>query len=261
VVPDSGPNPGDLAGLTFSAGTDSGGPCKVVQGSANLTIRWSSCIAYSGGRKVKVAAQTSDLATGLTNNGNYGWVCLTGANGQPAVVGNSGTETANQPGFSASSPTLCLAQIRRGATTLSAIYDTRTFTTTTKQVVNVVTTATTPGEIVTGNGTTTGQFLISTTAGGQAKVRGVVVATAGGTAANTMNAVIAIAGPVFIKATAGTVNDFIRTAGTAGYALTNATILAVGYDNLGINQTSFSTTCTNNTDTCRTSLLTNLQLR
>lgn len=261
VVTDSGPNPGDLAAQTFAAGTDSGGPCKVVQGSANLTIRWSSCIAYSGGRKVKVNAQTSDLATGLTVSGNFAWVCLTGANGQPAVVGNSATETANQPTFSAAAPTLCLAQVRRGATTIDRIFDTRTFTTTTKQIVNIVTTATTPGHVVTGNGTTTGQYLISTTAGTQNKIRGVVVATAGGTTANTMNAVIATAGPAFVKATAATVNDFVETSTTAGYARTTAATTNTTYGYIGMSIATVVNTCTNNTDTCRSSILTNVQLR
>jgi hypothetical protein len=260
VVPDSGATPGDLAGVTFSAGTDSGGPCKVVQGSANNTLRWSGCVAYSGGRRVVIPAQLSDQATGISS-GNYGWVCLTGTNSQPSIYGNTTeSNTAPQPTFSATAPVLCLAQVKAGATTVSAIYDTRTFTTTTKQLVNVVTTATTPGMLVTGNGTTTGQYLITTAAGAQARVRGVVVATGGGTTANTMDAIIATAGPAFIKGTAGTVNDFVQTSTTAGYARTAATATTGGYDMLGISIGTFSATCTNNTDTCRTSLLVDLKL-
>ena len=97
--------------------------------------------------------------------------------------------------------------------------------------------------------------------GAQTRVRGVVVATSGGITANTMNVILATAGPAFMKATAGTVNDFVQTSTTVGYARTAITVTSGGYDLLGLSIGTFNATCTNNTDTCRTSLLTDLRLR
>ncbi|HEX7259983.1 MAG TPA: hypothetical protein VF272_03560, partial [Candidatus Saccharimonadia bacterium] len=264
VVPDSGPTPGNWVGINATIANN--GPCKVYVGSVNsgssASIRWTSCTAFSGGRKVIVPAQTSDVAI-TTTNGNFVHVCLTGTDGQPAIS-TSGTENANLPAFSAAAPILCLADVRTSATAINAIYDTRTFTTTTKEIVNNTSATPGVGMLVIQSGTA-GQVNTSSTTAGSAKLRGVIVAaTSGAQTANTMNAIIATAGPNYAKATAATVGAYVQNGATAGYANTAANAPAPlngAYASLGLALSGFSTTCGVLADTCRTSIAVNLNPR
>jgi len=136
VVPDSGTSDqGDLPALV-TAGTS--GPCKVAWASAT-TVNITACTAYSGGRKVAIAAVTGLAMPAMAAN-TFVHICLTGASSVPAVsaVSAANVETTNLPTFSATAPILCLADIKDSATTANTIghiYDTRTFTTSQKEFV------------------------------------------------------------------------------------------------------------------------------
>jgi hypothetical protein len=268
VVPDSGATaPGDLV----SIGTVGNGPCKVYMGSTTNTIRWSGCTAFSGGRKIIVAAQGSDFSTNMTATANaFQYLCLNGTNNAPQLITSTSTTDNNpaiMPAFSVASPVLCLATILKTAagTAIQRIYDTRTFTTTTKQAVNIVTTAPAYGWLVT-NTTTAGQYTPTNAAAG-GRMTGVVVATAAGTTANSINAIIAVNGPAYIKATnaSGTnlVGDTIQTIAQAGLASLVTTFSATtAYANAGIAQSNYQAgACAANSDNCRGSVFTNLMFR
>jgi fibronectin-binding autotransporter adhesin len=252
VVPDSGTNAGDLAGIV---GTGSG-PCRVYMGNATNKISWTGCVAYSGGRRVVVAAG-SNIATSANTANNWSHLCLNGTSNQPSLSAVNASETSTLPTWSATAPILCLADIKNnsGGTAIGFIFDTRTYTTTTKQIVNVVTTAPALGMMVKNAGTI-GQYTPTTAAGNQ--IQGVVVASANTTTANTMNAIIATGGPVSVKVlTTGTVNQYVIASGTAGYTTTSATINGTAYANAGLAITTNSTTCSANNDDCRGSVLLN----
>jgi hypothetical protein len=260
VVPDSGPDPGNWVGTNATIANN--GPCKVYFGSAVKTIRWTGCTAYSGGRKVIVAAQASDV-TLTTSASSWAHVCLTGANGQPQASA-FGTENANLPTFSTTAPVLCLADIATGTGQgqITGIYDTRTFTTSRKEIVN--NTTATPGlGMIAVQSATAGQVNTAAATNGVAFVRGVIVAATSGTqTANAMNTIIATDGPAYVKATAGSVQQFVTTGnGRAGLALTTATLPTLGFANLGMALSAFSNTCATLTDNCRGSLAVNLNLR
>jgi hypothetical protein len=112
---------------------------------------------------------------------------------------------------------------------------------------------------------TAGQVSTSGTTAGAAKLRGVIVAaTSGAQTAGVMNTIIVTAGPAYVKATAGTANDYVQNGATAGYANTAANAPAPlngAYGSLGLALSAFSSTCTVSTDTCRTSLAVNINLR
>jgi hypothetical protein len=260
VVPDSGTTPGDWIGIN---GTNpSTGPCKVYMGSTTATVRWTGCTAYSGGRKVVITAQAANQSPTLTN-GNTVHLCLTGTNNQPAFSA-SGTENANLPTFSAAAPIVCLADLKTSGTAITGIYDTRTFTTTTKEIVNNTTATPALGMIVL-QSATAGQVNTAGTTAGTGSLRGIVVAaTAGTQTANALNMIIATAGPAYAKSTAGTVAQDVETgSATAGYAITTGTVPApvAGYGSLGIALSAFSNTCAANADSCRGSLALNLAIR
>jgi hypothetical protein len=135
VVPDSGANPGDIFSVTAAIN----GPCKVAVGTNTTTVSWTGCTAFSGGRKVIVAAGTATTTNTVANNFQH--LCLTGANSQPALS-TTGAETANLATVSfpsVTAPILCLADIKfTGANnTITQIYDTRTYTTTEKTTVSL----------------------------------------------------------------------------------------------------------------------------
>ncbi|MFI5240739.1 MAG: hypothetical protein ACHQUB_03465, partial [Candidatus Saccharimonadia bacterium] len=255
VVPDSGSTPGDLVGITSTLAN--AGPCKVYDGSAANTIRWTGCIAYSSGRKQIIAAQSADVSTTSTAS-NFQHLCVSTSGSAPTLTTASATETADLPSFSATAPILCLATIKENGsgTALSAIYDTRFFTTTTKETGNL-TTASAPGQLVKLTGTA-GQF--APTSAASDLVYGVVVATDGTTTANSINAIIATAGPVYVEATAGSVGQYINPTTTAGYVNTSASAGA-SYTNAGLAQSAYSNTCSTLTDNCRGSLFTNLNIK
>ena len=258
VVPDSGTNPGDLASVVTPGAS---GPCKVSLASTT-TINISACIAYSGGRKVTVAAQSA-VAIALSATNIWQHICLSGAAGVPAPSTAAATENANLLTLSLVSPgapILCLADIKTSGTAITALYDTRTFTTTQKQFATVATTGPSLGNLTVGTATAGNSTLTSTTAG-IGKLQGVVVASTGSSATNTINAIIATAGPGWAKAvTTGTINDYIENSTTAGYAITVAAAPAPLYSVLGLAQTALTTTCTLASN-CASSLFTNINLR
>jgi hypothetical protein len=265
IVPDSGStDPGDLAGVTGTAN----GPCKASVGANTTTVAWTSCTAYSGGRKVLVTA--GSLGTTNTTAGDVQHLCLTGTNDQPALS-TAAAITANLATVSmpsANSPIVCLADIQFSAanSTITTIYDVRTFTTTVKIDATLDSNA--------GLGTiaqwkaATGETATPALTANLNNLAGVVVATTGALSTNTINAIIAINGPAWVKATAGTVGQFIFTgATTAGYAVTVATKPAEStstiYNLLGWSQVTWtgSGTCTANSDVCEGSLFTSLASR
>lgn len=257
VVPDSGIGGeiGDLGSLV-SAGVS--GPCKVSWASAtSVAIR--ACTAYSGGRKIPVAAAT--LTTALTNTNDYNHVCLNGTDNQPQIIAAT-LENTSLPSFNLNVPVLCIADIYNGGngTSVVRIYDTRTFTTTTKEfaTINAVSGL---GWVVT-QSATVGQVQKPAATIGLIGVRGVIVASSGSASTTTRNIVIATAGPQFIKgAGVSTVNQFAQTSGTtAAYTSSTAAAAAAGYANLGLNQRTIDTTCTAVTN-CQFSQLLNIALR
>jgi hypothetical protein len=251
VVPDSGSSPGDLASVT-GAGN---GPCK-VQWASNTSVTVAGCTAYSGGRKVIVAATT--LSSIPTTNGNFVHVCLGSTDGQPALSSSSteiaSLNTLSMPSVTA--PLLCLADIKTTGTAIADLYDTRTFTTSTKETVTV-NSAAGLGYAITGSAT---QGVFASSAATTATFRGVIVATTGAAATTTVNAIIATGGPAWVKSSAGTVNQYILPTATAGYVNTSSTASATALVNIGLATTTFDTTCTS-TSNCKGSLLTSLAPR
>jgi hypothetical protein len=265
VVPDSGANPGDLASVT---GVQNG-PCKVSVGATTTTVSWTACTAYSGGRKVIVAAGTAATTNALANQFQH--LCLTGTNGQP-VLSTAAAETANLGTVSLPSvtaPIVCLADIKfTGANnTITQIYDTRTYTTTEKQTISIGTTAPAIGHLVQYTATKGVAIPMATLNG--SNLAGVVVATTGAVSTTTINAIIATSGPTAVKAITGTnlVNAYIFGTATAGYASTVATkpaeTTATIYNLIGSARTAWSgaTACTINNDTCAGSILTLIDKR
>ncbi len=243
VVPDTGANPGDVSSVTGGGN----GPCKVSWASTT-TVNISACVAFSGGRKVIVAAQTG---TSVAGNGTK-YICLQGTDNQPNV-------SATLPGFSAGSPVLCLSEVVVQASAIADMYDTRTFTTTAKEFTTINSTSS-PGMPVVWSAA---KVVVTTNTSGAAKVRGVIVATSGAASSTTINGIIATNGTQWVRANAGTAGDYVETINSTGFAATaaNAPAPANGaYANLGIAQTAFSTTCSSSTN-CEGSLLLNMSLR
>ena len=259
MVPDSGAVPGDIQALSTAAAS---GPCRVYWATAT-TIGVTGCIAYSGGRKVTVVANAS-LAVSAVNN-NFYHICLSGTNSQPVVSTGSTSESATLGSVSlpsASTPIVCLADVKTSSTAIVGIYDTRVFTTTTKEF-GYAAAALPIGVMVKPDATTANRLALpGTTATGF--MRGVVVATNGlAYVSGGPNVIIATGGIVPVKATAGTVSATATVQNSltvSGYALTSTTVSTNVYGNLGIPQSSFATTCTT-AATCTGSLLTDLRLR
>ena len=258
VVPDSGTNPGDLASVVTAGAS---GPCKVSLASTT-TINISSCIAYSGGRKVTLASQSA-VAIALSGTNVWQHICLTGASGTATASAAAASENANLATsslVSPGSPVLCLADIKTSGTAITALFDTRTFTTSQKQFATIATTAPSLGNMTVGT-TIAGNSTLTGTTAGVGKIQGVVVASTGATATGTINAIVATSGPAWSKAvTTCTINDFIENSTTTGYAITTAVAPTALYSVLGLAQTALSTTCTLASN-CSSSLLTTINLR
>jgi hypothetical protein len=267
VVPDTGTNPGDLASITGAQN----GPCKVSVGANTTTVSWTSCVAFSGGRKVLVTAGTSATVNTIANNFQH--LCLTGTNNQPALS-TTGAENANLGTVSmpsanpnqAVNPILCLADIKFTGTnnTITQVYDLRTYTTSTKMPVTVNgTNSPVLGGIVIGVATK-GQ-VTDTTTSPVTGVMGVIVATTGTTQTAQINAIIATNGPGAVKAVSGTnaVNNFVYTSATRMYATTSATTSALQYGTLGMarNVWAGATACSANADACQGSIVLNIAPR
>jgi hypothetical protein len=264
VVPDSGLAPGDLPALRTSAVT---GPCK-VSWATTTTVTVQPCVAFSGGRKIIVTGdttrqtmttQTVTIPTGTANG--YTHICLNAANtSQPSTTTLSATESANLPTFSITSPILCLADVRLTAagTAIANVFDTRTFTNTTKEYATTAA-ATSIGVAVVPS--TTG---VGLPAAANATARGIVVASNGAAAAaGVPNAIIAVAGPVVAKASAGTNAAIVTIAATTGYVSTGGAVTNT-YSALGVSRNTYpATACTTtaNAVNCNNSLFFNLNLR
>jgi len=248
VVPDSSNagSVGELAGIT-----QSNSPCKTYWASAT-SVTVAPCIAYSGGRKVIVSSAT--LSTASVAASSYVNVCLTGTNGQPALVGTGSASevSAGLPTWSANNPVLCLATLQMSTTagtiTGGKIYDVRTFTTTTKSFGTLNTAmalGTTPVQTATAN------ILGAPSAAAVGFVRGVIVAYSGATSSTTANVIIATSGPQWVKATGtSTVAQYAQVGGTGGYTSSVTILPSAGYATLGTDTRTIDTTCTSNA-TCQ----------
>ncbi len=264
VVPSSGSNPYDLASLSTSGAS---GPCKVSWAS-NTSVTIQPCVAYSSGKRVNVSGITLSTNSAsapninLTTTNRWGHVCLTGAGGQPAFTTTAGQAGAEDgmPAFSIPAPILCLASVQGESVTagrIDNIYDTRAFTSALKEAVNS-STAVELG-MLTDSGGTNGAMRPAVS--GSSRLYGLVVATDGLTSATDPNVIVTTVGPGWVKASAGTAGQFIRTSTTAGFG---DTIISIPnnsfYYSAGSTRTSYSTTCTAASN-CNGSLYVNFIVR
>jgi hypothetical protein len=255
VVSDTGSNPGDTQSLTTASTAT--GPCQPYRASAT-SVGWTTCSAYSGGRKIVVTAGTA--ATTNSTIGNFQHLCLNGTNNQP-TLSTSAADTIGWPAFSAASPVLCLADIKFAAAnnTISSIYDTRVFTNTQKEFAYTAA-AMVPGHVAI---ISTAKITTSGTTAGAANVRGVIGvsdATTVGTN-GAPNAILVTNGPALVRATAGTAGQYVENGTTAGYAITTATAPTTNiYSSMGVAQSAFSSTCSTQIN-CFGSVLVNLAIR
>lgn len=259
VVEDSGntSEQGDVQSLV-TAGVS--GPCK-VSWKSSTSVNVEPCIAYSGGRKIVVNQTT---VTGLSGNTLWYHICLNPAssNGQPTTTTGNATETNNLPTFNVNNPIECLADIKTGSgSTITNIYDTRTYTNSLKQFVTA-NSAVGPGMIVIqGTSGTTG-VVVTTTTGGSAQIRGVVAASSGTASATTVNAILTKYGMANVKATGtSSVGGYVETTTTAGYSKTiTATTSSSAWVFAGEGQRTIDTTCTASSN-CQYSQIVDLALR
>ena len=93
------------------------------------------------------------------------------------------------------------------------------------------------------------------------------MATTGSASTTTINAVMATGGPTAVKSTNGTLNYYVFTSATAGYASSAATKPAEGtgtiYNVLGNVRTAWTggTACAVNSDACAGSIMTDIDKR
>jgi hypothetical protein len=143
-----------------------------------------------------------------------------------------------------------------GSSTITNIYDTRVFTTSTKTF-GVDDTATGLGWMVK-ESSVVGE-VAPTTSATDGPIVGVVVAYSGTVSTTTPNVIIATDGPVFVKATGtSSVAGAVIPTTTTGYSGTgtNATV----YGDLGVAQLTIDTTCSALTN-CQYSQLVNVDIR
>jgi hypothetical protein len=238
VVPDSGPTAGDQIGITGYTNS----ACK-VRWASTTSVNIANCIAYSGGRKVVLSGLNA--LTGFSAANSWYHICLNGTNNAPAKTTANGTETANLPTFSAGSPILCIADVKTGGgSTITNIYDTRTFVTSSRQFATI-NSAATPGMIVRYNSAGTAGTVETTATANSTVVAGVVAAVSGTASANTVNGIIVTSGLTMVKALGtATFANTATTSTTAGY-ITNGT---TANSMLGAILKTADTTCTAATD-------------
>ena len=269
VVPDSGATPGDIQSLATASTT---GPCKVSWASTT-TVNVTGCIAYSNGRKVTVAATTVTLSAFALNN--FYHICLNGTNNQVPTTNSTGStvESANLGTFSlvsASNPIVCLADVKSNATAITAVYDTRVFTNTTKEFGYAGTAALALGVMVKPDATNFNRLALPGVAA-TGYMRGVVVASNGAVwaAGQGPNVIIATGGTVGVKSSAAITlaasTSLQNSTVTSGYAIA-ATGVATVYGNIGIPQlpttvTSASTTACATAAGCVGGTLTTLNIK
>jgi hypothetical protein len=264
IVPSSGSQAYDLPSLINPGAS---GPCKVSRASAN-SVSITPCVAYSGGHRVSITSTvTLNTNSGsaphinLTTTNRWGHICLDSVTGEPEFTTTAGQATAvgAMPTFSISAPILCLADVQGSSTTagtIDNIYDTRTFTSTLKEAVTT-STAVELGMLV---DSSTGGSLVPAGTGSKL-LYGTVVATDGSTSTAAPNTIITAFGPAWIKATAGTAGQFIRTSLTDGYGDTVSSVPNNSfYYSAGNARTSYSTTCTSASN-CSGSLYVNFVVR
>jgi hypothetical protein len=248
----AGAGAGDLAALGTAGAS---GPCKVSWASTT-TVSVAACTAYSAGRKVVVPNAVVLTLTTTTAN-LYESVCLSGVNGAPALVGPAATITSStiMPAFSQSAPVACLAILKNSSTVngnftgaaQGQIYDIRTFTSTTKEF-QTASTAVAPGMLAQLSGT---GVVPSAAAAGTGSQYGIVLMSDGSTSTTTPNAIVAVDGPAYVLATAGTAGQLVESGPTtAGYAATLANPLNSAitgnsqYTWVGQARTNFAAGCT-----------------
>lgn len=250
VVPDS-PNAGTMGDMAGSSGHQNS-PCKVYWAS-DTSVTVAPCVAYSSGRKVIVSSTTLSIAGFAASN--YANVCLTGTNNQPAFqTANAADNAAAVPTWNAASPVLCLATVRSSSTagvfngtTDGVIYDIRTYTTTTKSYASINAASALGVVVVQSSTASTTNNVAMPSAANVGLIRGVLVARNSTNSSTAPNAIIATAGPQWVKATGtSSLNSFVKVQGTSGYTQTGA-IAALGYDHLGVSTRTISTSCTSNT--------------
>ena len=252
VIPDSGTGAGDLGGISSTVN----GPCRVSFATTTTVTIVQGCTAYSGGRKVVIPNGTVPTGTLTLTNNNFVHVCLNGTNGQPAFS-TSGTETAtNQPTFSVNNPVVCLADIKTTNTAIANIYDVRTFTNSPKTFVTT-NTAVGLGYVVIGSATA--NLVAPVAVASSVNIKGVIVAYSGTISSTAINAIIVTGGPVYVKGTTGTANNYVTTSATSGYAVTTNVALTTAYAMMGLAARPPDTLC-NGTTNCQFSQFINPML-
>ncbi|HEX8226955.1 MAG TPA: carbohydrate binding domain-containing protein [Candidatus Saccharimonadales bacterium] len=272
VVPDSGTTSGDVAGVNATDASD--GPCKVYMGSVVNSVRWTGCTLYAYGRKHVVTAQATDYTTGITATANaFQNLCIGAPGAQPTFLTASATETSTTmmttpANWSIDRPSICLATIKQIATGggIGNIYDTRVFTTSTKAAASI-NTLSNIGFAVKPNTTVGGAV---PTAAATDPFMGVLVSYSGTISATVVNAVVVTSGQAYVKATTATTGLYIIPTTTPGYVASAALVTTartdIPFNLLGMSQTSRNapgTQCsvTANADTCRGSVLVNINVR
>ncbi len=254
VVEDSGSDPGDVGGITAV----DNGPCKVSRASST-SVSVEPCIAYSGGRKVVVSA--AQTVSTLNGNTLFYHICLNGTNGSPVATTGNASQTAAVPTFSATAPVLCLATVKTGAgSTITNIYDTRTFVSSRKQFVTFTDgtqTGVAPGMIVTMDGANANRVGVTNLAA-DPNVRGVVAVGSTSNSTTTVNAILTTGGPAFVVGTGTiTVGQTAQTSTTLGYAGSAAAV--AGYKDLGLIIWPGATAACNASTNCQYSMLVDVQ--
>jgi hypothetical protein len=245
VIPSSG-GPTNSYDLPSLANPGISGPCRVSWASTT-TVNIQGCTAYSGGRRVTVQPVSGMSVSSLTNANNWGHICLTGANSAPTLSAGSSSETANLPTWNIANPVLCLADIRMttsGGTSIAAIYDTRTFSSTQKEPVNT-SQAVSLGMLADAGGTA---GAMKPSASGSQKLYGAVIVADSTTPSSSTspNAIVTTIGAAWVKANGGTAGGFVISSTTGGYATTTGAIPNNSfYYSAGNTRTSYTVGATN----------------
>jgi hypothetical protein len=238
VLPDSGPT-GQQGDLESVVSANASGPCK-VSWLTSTSVTVNACTLYTGARKVVYAGGS----IGSLNSASV-WYHICFTNGSSPTASTGGTEVANMPTWSESAPILCLADVETGgSSTITNIYDTRVFSTSTKTFAVYDTAGGTGLGWVVRQSSTAGLIGPTTTAT-DGPILGVVGLYSGSLSATTPNVIMVTAGPVYVKVTSGTAADTIEPTTTSGYGVaTTATPSTTSYGNLGPAMTTTSSTCT-----------------
>lgn len=254
VIPESGSNPGDI---TSVVSTNVSGPCKVSRGSNN-SVTVAPCSAYSGGRKVNVS---SAFLVGLSATSSWYNIYINPATGQAVATAAGADQWTNLPAWSATAPIVTLASVvTDGSGNISAIYDTRVFTTSEKIHATINSTSA-PGRLT--FQTLTSGVIATTNGARQGPLRGVVAATSGSASTNTVNAVIVVSGTgtVMTGVNAPAPQNLLVSTGTGMAQLQGAFAMDPGeYGFLGFAQTQVSTTCSAAND-CQYSTVVDINIR